>query len=128
MVCFLTSSEQYVSYIDCFLMPMNSMSAVLIVFYCQWAVCQLYWLFFNVNEQYFSSMDCFLTSSEQYVSYIDCLLMPLNSMSTVLIVFYCQWTVCQLYWLFFIANEQYVSYTDCFLMSMSSISALWIVF
>jgi hypothetical protein len=59
-------------------------------------------------------MECFLTSSEQYVSYIDCFLMPMNSMSAVLIVF--------------IANEQYVSYTDCFLMPMSSISAVLIGF
>jgi hypothetical protein len=44
-------------------------------------------LFFNANEQYFSCIDCFLTSSEQYVSYIECFLMPMSSISAVWIVF-----------------------------------------
>jgi hypothetical protein len=54
-------------------MPMNSMSAVLIVF----------------------------IANEQYVSYTDCFLMPMSSISAVLIGF-------------FTSSEQYVSYIDCF--------------
>jgi hypothetical protein len=71
LIVLFTSSEQYVSYIDCFLMPMSSISAVLIVFLMPMSSC----------------IDCFLTSSEQYVSYIECFLMPMSSISAVWIVF-----------------------------------------